>query len=445
LYLLCDSVYAIEYKSGGREEKALAWFCAIWIVAVLGAWLLGRSRFVERTSNVVFGMSVTLLLLCLFEVGIRVNAKLFDHRVLFFKSNTKQVYDLTPWYMPGTSPHITLTTNSMGLRGPLPPQRENVYKIIAIGGSTTQCAALDDSQVWTQILMDEMNDAQSRYAVWVGNAGVSGATTVDHLSCLRERQVLRQADMLIFLIGINDLQAALNFDGVSTQAALEERANSFLQHVPSGVTTSRGILRRSWLLAMARTGVGELLNPPAQTQAMNIKGHLQSVSMQSRQRALGPTVPLPDLSIGLAEYANRIQQLENECRQRNLRCIFLTQPTIWRSGLSLSEQRLLWFGGVGHAGEIFGYVSIEDLQHAMDAYNGALMKVCDHDHLECFDLAAGIPKGTSAFYDDVHLNIGGARMVGDLLAKRLLAAAPFAEKPNETQAASRAVNHAATR
>jgi len=117
-YLLCDSVYAIECKSGGREEKVLAWLCAIWILLGLGAWLLARDRFVERTSNVVFGMYVTLFLLCLLEVGVRINARFFDHRVLFFKSNTKQVYDLTPWYMPGTSPHITLTTNSMGLRGP---------------------------------------------------------------------------------------------------------------------------------------------------------------------------------------------------------------------------------------------------------------------------------------------------------------------------------------
>jgi len=156
-------------------------------------------------------------------------------------------------------------------------------------------------------------------------------------------------------------------------------------------------------------------------------------------------VPLPDLSIGLAEYADRIQQLENECRQRDVRCIFLTQPTIWRPGLTLSEQRLLWFGGVGHAGEIFGYASIEDLQHAMDAYNHKLMKVCDQDHLECYDLAAAIPKDTSALYDDVHLNIGGARMVGDFLSKRLLAAAPFAEEPNEVQDSNRAVAHAATR
>lgn len=445
LYLLCDSVYAIEYKSGRREEKALAWFCGVWILVALGGWVCSRDRFIERTSNLALGVFVTLLLLCMLEFGVRINAKVFDHRVLLFKSNTKQDYDLTPWYMPGTSPRITLTTNSMGLRGPLPPQRENVYKIIAIGGSTSQCAALDDSQVWTQILMDEMNGAQSRYAVWVGNAGVSGATTVDHLYCLRERPVLSQAEMLIFLIGINDLQSALNFDGASTQAALEERASAFLQHVPSGVTTSRGILRRSWLLAMARTSVGEFLNPPARTQAMNIEGHLQSVSMQSYQRALGPTVPIPDLGSGLAEYAHRIQQLENECRERNVRCIFLTQPTIWRPGLTLSEQKLLWFGGIGHAGEIFGYASIEDLQHAMDAYNGALLKLCGQDHLECYDLAAAIPKDTTALYDDVHLNIGGARMVGDFLAKRLLATAPFAEKPNDTQASNRTGDHVATR
>ena len=448
LYLLCDSIYAIRYKTGGREEKFLAWFSAIWIVLALGTWTLGRNRerFVERTSNLVLGVYVTLLLVCVLEFGFRLGVKMFDHRVLFFKSGTKNVYDLTPWYMPGTSPRVTLTINSVGLRGPLPPQGMNVYKIIAIGGSTTQCAALDDSQAWTQVLMDELNRAQSKYAVWVGNAGVSGATTVDHVYCLRQRPVLSQADMLIFLIGINDLQTTLNFNGASTEAALDERAEAFLEHVPAGVTTSRGILRRSWLLALARKGVSELHNPPTRTQMMNIEGHLQAVSMQSYQRALGPTVPLPNLSIGLAEYGHRIQQVENECRQRKLRCAFLTQPTIWRPGLTLSEQRLLWFGGVGHDGETFGYAAIDDLQQAMDAYNNALMKICGQDHLECYDLAAAIPKNTTALYDDVHLNIGGARMVADFLAKQLLSKGPFTEKPpGEAQPATGTVDQAATR
>ncbi len=61
----------------------------------------------------------------------------------------------------------------------------------------------------------------------------------------------------------------------------------------------------------------------------------------------------------------------------------------------------------------------------MDAYNQTLLNLCRQDHLECYDLASSIPKDTSAFVDDVHFNIGGARMVAEFLAARLLAAPPF--------------------
>ena len=61
----------------------------------------------------------------------------------------------------------------------------------------------------------------------------------------------------------------------------------------------------------------------------------------------------------------------------------------------------------------------------MDGFNQTLLSVCREDHLECYDLASAIPKDSSAFYDDDHLNIGGARMVAQFLAARLLASPPF--------------------
>ena len=113
---------------------------------------------------------------------------------------------------------------------------------------------------------------------------------------------------------------------------------------------------------------------------------------------------------------------------RSLRCAFLTQPSIWRADLSQSERDLLWFGKIGWRGHIHGYASAGDLARAMDAYNQTLLSVCGKDHLECYDLAAAIPKDTSAFYDDVHFNIGGARMVAQFLADRLLSAPPFRQR-----------------
>jgi hypothetical protein len=260
----------------------------------------------------------------------------------------------------------------------------------------------------------------------VNNAGAGGLTTVDHLSCLRRLPILTQADLLVFLIGVNDLEAAIEYGGTPTQEALEYKAELFAEHAPSGVRPMGGFFRRSWLFAMTTTA---LINLKASLKrrlgGARRAGVQPQFSESSEQRSAGPRRPLPNLQIGLQEYAQRVHILGRECRVRGLRCVFLTQPSIWRADLPSSEQNLLWFGRVGWRGRVLGYASPGDLALAMDAYNQTLLNLCRQDHLECYDLAASIPKDTSAFVDDVHFNIGGARMVAEFLAAHLLAAPPF--------------------
>jgi hypothetical protein len=176
------------------------------------------------------------------EVAVRAKIRYFNRAVLSYPPG-KYEFDYTRWHILGVSPKVTFTVNAMGLRGPMPPQVGKVYKIITIGGSTTACMSQNDDQEWPHLLMVALNQRQKGLPVWVGNAGVSGLTTVDHASCLRRLPVLHQADLLIFLIGVNDLAAALLFDGAPTQEVLEDRAELFAEHAPDGVSHVRGLLR----------------------------------------------------------------------------------------------------------------------------------------------------------------------------------------------------------
>jgi hypothetical protein len=330
-------------------------------------------------------------------------------------------FDFTRWHVLGVTPKVTFTVNALGLRGPMPPQVGKVYRIITIGGSTTECIAQDDAQEWPHLLMVELNQRQKGLPVWVGNAGVSGLTTVTHASCLRRLPVLHQADLLIFLIGVNDLAAALLFDGAPTQEVLEDRAELFAEHAPDGVSHVRGLLRRSWLLALVWNSLQHL------SQVIFTWRSEQDVPIGASLsgRAAGPVLPLPDLRLALAEYAQRVRTLEQQCRQYHRRCVFLTQPTMWRAGLSAAEQSLLYSGGVGYHGIARGYVSAPELGRAMAAYNQVLLAVCREDQFECYDMAAAIPKDTSAFSDESHYNDHGTHLVADYLAERLLASPPL--------------------
>jgi len=144
-----------------------------------------------------------------------------------------------------------------------------------------------------------------------------------------------------------------------------------------------------------------------------------------RQRATAPVVSLPDLQLALKEYGGRILRIQMECRGLGLRCLFVTQPSMWRADLGAAEKELLWFGWVGQRPNPRGYLAVADASRAIDAFNQRLKDVCNRESLECIDLAPRVPKDTTAFFDDFHFNEGGARIVAQLLAHYLLSMPPF--------------------
>lgn len=124
----------------------------------------------------------------------------------------------------------------------------------------------------------------------------------------------------------------------------------------------------------------------------------------------------------------RLLALGDRCRDLEMRCLFLTQPTLWRVGMNAEEQSLMWAGATGTNGGFGspkGYVSVDDMARAMDAYNQVLLSVCQEAGLECYDLASHIPKNTTAFWDDMHFNEQGARTVAQTLTDYLVAKPPF--------------------
>src|SRR2546430_17149519 len=88
-----------------------------------------------------------------------------------------------------------------------------------------------------------------------------------------------------------------------------------------------------------------------------------------RRRTAGPVLPMPDLTREREEYRQRLHTLGAECRRLGRRCVFVTQPTIWRSGLQPEAQKLLLLGWVGPKTQPKGYVSASELKRGMDAYN----------------------------------------------------------------------------
>ncbi|MBI1791511.1 MAG: SGNH/GDSL hydrolase family protein [Acidobacteria bacterium] len=389
----------------------------LWLAAGAGFWVWARTRpeVMRRVTTPLLTLYTLLVCLIVGELGLWVvfGGSVFSRQKYVYPPGSRHLAEPDAKEMPGVSGKSAFSVNEAGLRGP-PMPREGVYRIVTIGGSTTECLSLDDSEEWPGLVMRYVNAASPARRVWVGNAGVAGYTAVHHLRFARELASIRQADLWIFLPGVNDLALALAAGGAPTDVNLERAAEQVIhaRFVQGHLFTHFAWLDRLLVWQLGRLAAGRPPGPLLRHDFRGFHGQLRKGRARARRAAL------PSLEAANAEYAGRIAKLCAECRQSGKRCLFLTQPTIWRSDLPPEAEALLWFGYTRDAGGV-GYLSPGDLAQAMAGYNEALLRVSRQNGMESLDLAASIPKDTSAFFDDCHFNENGARMVALAIAQYL--------------------------
>lgn len=326
--------------------------------------------------------------------------------------------------MPGVKGDSNFIINSRGIRGDELPGK-NTYQLLAVGGSTTECKYLDQTEAWPQLLQTILNRRSTSSGYWVGNIGQSGRTTRENLIQIKYLlPQLPEIDTVILLAGINDLGMRLmqgddyHPDYLSTpegQDSVIRRA--FIHRVNRNPFRPYFKLSRLWLLL-------ENLFPPKQSRPTDenkdlIEDQVGENYVRRRSRRLrSPTCDrLPELSTALDEYQRNLNEIIDLVERQGRRLIMTTQPFIWRPGLSPQEKLFLWVGG-GPGGKY--YYSIEALASGMKAYNQKMIEVCRKRGIEYIDISSDFPQDLTVFYDDVHFNEKGSRLMAERLAEYIL-------------------------
>ena len=291
----------------------------------------------EQIREALVSLTSVVVVAAILEVGLRLIVP--DPSGYLRPPNTHSRTRPDDEHTPGIRGVADFTTNEWGLRGPsvkLMSGEPDVLRIITIGGSTTVSEFLDDSEEWSNLVMQDLNYRQDKKFVFVANAGFNGHNTADHMELLKRFPVMMNADILVFLIGINDFMTTVAFEGRATHGELVARASSesFIQPQRYPFYT------RSRVYALADS-LRPLVGLSRPTTAA------EWYTERRRIRAQAPVVPMPDLTLGLQEYQTRIRHLAEHCRSAGKRCVFLTQPTMWRSDLTREEERLLFYGWTG--------------------------------------------------------------------------------------------------
>ena len=375
------------------------------------------------------------------EVGLRLFYPAAERHHVLPPSTVQTMLPLEE-HVSGVSGEARYATSSWGIRGPEFGE-DGEYRILAIGGSTTQNTYLDQSETWTLLLGSELNEKASPPPTWTGDIGRSGHTAASHVLQLR-RVVpeLPRIDAVVVLVGVNDLTVALRqgFDyrrppPLDDPEELEARVREAFIQVPGPLHRrvtqyqSEGVpaWKRLALYQLAR----EARNRMRATFGGTGQGRFGEVyEVWRSHRATAPEVldTLPELAEPLDVYGGYLTRMARDAEDLGVRLVFMTQPVLWRADLSPEEEARLWLGGTGdfQAEPGHAYYSAGSLRRAMDLYNARLVDVCAATSAECFDLAAALPSDTTVFYDDVHYTEAGARRVAELLAGYLAGLPPYA-------------------
>ena len=344
--------------------------------------------------------------------------------------NFRVTFSLGQNTLRGVDAESSITINSEGMRGdPMP--RSARYRLLAIGGSTTICHYLDDADAWPHLVQERLDQQLGEGSVWVGNVGRPGHGTHPHR--LHVEKLLAQypnIDAVLNLVGINDMliRVMLRRDPVPIPppGSDQELRQAFSLFPGSGAESpwyrrtaiARFLVARRWSL------FGERDDGPL----VDSRAELILRAREFRSQATAFEDEIPDLPEGLAGYEKSLNEIVDAAQVAGRRLIFLTQPTLWREGLTPDEQASLWMGGprFDRLAPGVAFLSVRALAEGMARYNEVLLGVCRARGIECIDLARQLPREATYFWDDAHYTVEGSRRVAQIISDYLLSRPPLA-------------------
>lgn len=320
---------------------------------------------------------------------------------------------------PGVTGRGRFWTNSVGLRSdePFADARRVVY---VLGGSTAADLYLDQDEAWVSLVQQGLNRAPGQPRTWVGNLARPSLASVHNLIHMdRLLPELPHADLLVDLVGVNDLQLALKSSYLDAAGPETERSWAFALQPPEGGLAGRLATIRAarfvWQ-TWRQTRLGLI-------QTRTAEGYARLRECRQTAPAANLVDVLPPLGPALAEYRRNLVALAARARGYGAPLLFLTQPTLWADPMGPAEQARLLAGGLGPIKSWCThqrYFSPRALAEGIRAFNDVLRDVCRSPGMACRDLAAAVPPRAEYFYDDMHLSEAGARRVAELVVGWIL-------------------------
>lgn len=416
--LLLDTLVAL-----GFGWQPVGWFelGGVFVVLLAGAallllfWSPVRDRYADWRHELAVLVVALVFATALVETGTHlVNQRLEVRRTFHTRGpNINAMIAADRDALPGISGPARFTTDRLGIRALALPAREQTERWLAVGGSTTECVYLDDAKTWPWRTAELLNNDSPEREFWIGNAGISGFDTRQHLRMIEDGSLLAGVDGLLIQPGINDLwRFAANEETLSVRGRFGNGLKIRMPRLelePSPDEPYRPYWARSRTVQLLRTL--RALRDPYQAAAPEGEGGREYVVRRAARVAAEKVDDSPDWERGALEYKERLERLTEEARARGLKLVFVSQPVLWSNPSTPEAEERCWMGWR----QDWKYWKLETLADGLALYNQTLQEVCQEQGIPCVDLSSlnGRPE---YFYDDCHYTEAGAEAVAQKVA-----------------------------
>lgn len=358
----------------------------------------GRYSFLK---NIILIVSSIVIILILAESANYYIVKSNDNYYVW-PPNLKEIFMPNSTIFHGIEGESHFTINKLGYRGPLIKEKDEEYRILVVGGSTTECLYLDDTEAWPYLIMNNLSTTDDGREIIVMNIGKSGHNARDHIIALKYLIPQYEPDLIILLVGANDMLFKLSkrwiwkpFDAKNYDYNKVFYSNPRYSYKSS---ISYKIFRLS-------SGIFQREDKP-----QDKFGELLKEKREERRKSDSFIYSVTDLEPALQDYEKNINSLIEISSGNDVPIIFVTQPYLWKSNLAELEDSVLWmttdFNGNFYPPQI--------MADSMDLFNKVLLDICKRNSdIKCIDLDKEVPKNLDYFYDDLHFNEKGSKFVAE--------------------------------
>ena len=293
--------------------------------------------------------------------------------------------------------------------------KKGAFRILFLGGSTTQGADLAPENRYPEILRRKIEAESGGRPVEILNAGVAFYTTKHSLINYVTYYRAWKPDLVIVMHAMNDL-----YRSFSPPAYADGDYDELWSHFygPSILGFKPAPFGKHLWIQFKKFTIGDY-----SVKDFSEKWY-SSLRWQERDFPIGRYFSLP-------QFESHLKTLVEILKQDRVPVLLMTEPSIYHENLTPGEKKILRFGrevcAVKQGAILQEYASPASLETAMRVYNQKIREVAETEKVLFADAAGAVPKNLAHFTDDVHNTPAGAELIA-AAAFEALRSVPLKEK-----------------